>query len=267
MKRTSLLLAAFACLFLVSDRERLTMPAASAQPDKTPAVIPETPGKDAEPLPPMLKADPNSTVTALSKNGTLFLEVLPENKGRRVHVAAEVCMLQGPLECLLCKKGTKEHEAIIRTDMDAYLIHGALLAAGAKPGTPVQFVDPKTFEADYKAATGDKIKATVHYTKGGKSHTHPAQEWVWNFKTKKAMDHEWVFAGSRMIRDPDRPNDPPYYTANSGEILSISNSPDATLDLPVEISKDDAQLSFEVKTDRVPPLLSKVWLILEPVKK
>src|SRR5262249_3830711 len=112
MKRTSLILAAFGCLFLLSDRERLTVRTASAQ-DKAPAVLPETPGKDAEALPAMLKADPNSKVTALSKNGTLFLEVLPDNKGRRVHVAAEVCMLQGQLECFLCKKGTKEHEAIV----------------------------------------------------------------------------------------------------------------------------------------------------------
>lgn len=238
---------------------------ASAQ-DKSPANLPETPGQDAEALPPLLQADPKSKVTPLSRNGTLFLEVLPGDKARRVHVVAEVCMLQGPLECLLCKKGTKEHESIVRTEMDAYLIHAALIAAGAKPGTPVQFVNPKTLEADYKPATGDKIKVTVHYSKGGKIHTHPAQEWIWNFKAKQAMEYDWVFAGSRFIKDPDRPNDPPYYTANSGEIISISNSPDATLDLPVEISKDDAQLSYEVKTDRVPPLLSKVWLILEPHK-
>ena len=265
MRRLLILPAAFLTLLMHAERERLTVRTVAAQPgERSPAVLPETPAKDAEPLLPMLKADPDSKITALSKNGTLFLEVLPNDKGRRVHVAAEVCMREGPLECLLCKKNTKEHEAIIRTEMDAYLIHAALIAAGAKTGTPVQFVNPKTFEADYKPATGERVKVLVHYRKGGQTHTHPAQEWIWNFKTKKAMDPDWVFSGSRFVRDPDRPNDPPYYTANSGEIVSISNSPDATLDLPVEITKDDAQLSFEVKTDRVPPLLSKVWLILEP---
>ena len=266
MKRIFLLMAALAFLVLCTGREQLTVRTVSAQPgEKSAASLPDQPGKDAEPLPPLLKADPNSKVTPMSPNNQLFLEVLPDNKGRRIHIATEICMLQGPLECLLCKKGTKEHESIVRTDTDAKFIHAALLLANAKVGTPVQFVDPKTFEAAYKPATGDKIKVTAHYRKGGKLHTHPAQEWVWNFKDKKQMNHEWVFAGSRFIKDPDRPNDPPYYTANSGEIISISNSPDATLDLPVEISKDDAQLSYEVKTDRVPPLLSKVWLILEPV--
>lgn len=251
-------------MLLSAGRGQLPIRTASAQPpEKQPAVLPEQPGKDAEPLPPIPKADPKSDVKPLLPNNALFLETLPDGK-RRVLIAAEVCMREGPLECLLCKKNTKEHEAIVRTDTDAYLVHAALLAAGAKPGTPVQFVNPKTFEVDYKPATGAKVKVLVHYRKGGQLHTHPAQEWVWNFKTKKLMDHEWVFSGSRLIRDPDRPKDPPYYTANSGEIVSISNSPDAMLDLPVEITKDDAQLSFEVKTDRVPPLLSKVWLILEP---
>ena len=37
------------------------------------------------------------------------------------------------------------------------------------------------------------------------------------------------------------------------------------LDLPVEVSRDDAELAFEAKTDKIPPLLSKVWVILEPL--
>jgi len=65
-------------------------------------------------------------------------------------------------------------------------------------------------------------------------------------------------------KDPDRPNEPPYYRANGGDIISISNFPYSMLEIPVDISKDDANLTFEAKTDRLPPLLSKVWVILEP---
>jgi hypothetical protein len=266
MKRTLIPVAVLGILIvLVACRYPFGVRKAFAQaPEKSPAVLPEAPGKDAEALPPIPKADPKSEIKPLLPNNALLLETLPDGK-RRVLVAAEVCMREGPLECFLCKKNTKEHESILRTDIEAFWIHTALLAAGAKTGQPVQFVNPKTLEADYKPATGAKVKVLVHYRNGGKLHTHAGQDWVWNFKNKKPMEHEWVFSGSRLIRDPDRPNDPPYYTANSGEIVSISNSPDAMLDLPVEISKDDATLSFEVKKEAVPPLLSKVWLILEPV--
>ena len=116
-------------------------------------------------------------------------------------VEAEVCLREGPLEVFLCKTNSKEHEAVLRAAVDARKVHTALLLAGAKEGRPVQFVNPRTGDADYKPAAGSKVKVLVHYRRGGRLHTHPAQEWVWNFKAKKAMDHDWVFAGSRLIRD------------------------------------------------------------------
>ena len=157
----------------------------------------------------------------------------------RVALACEVCLREGPLELFLCKKGTKEHESIVRIDADAKFIHLALKTAGAESGTPTQFVDPKTEEAKWKAATGSKVRVLVHYTKGGKTFTHPAQEWIWDAKKKAALPFGWVFAGSIVIKDPD--NGREYYGANSGDIISISNFPYSLLEIPAEISKDDAQ--------------------------
>jgi hypothetical protein len=148
---------------------------------------------------------------------------------------------------------------------DAKLIHTALVAAGGKPGKTPQFLNPKTGEPEFKPATGSKIKVLVHYKKDGKLHAHRAQEWIWNSMKKKAVDVDWVFAGSQLIKDADNPEAEAFYGANSGEVISVSNFPYSMLELPIEINKDDATLNYEVKTDRVPPLFSKVWLILEPV--
>ena len=216
-----------------------------------------------ESLPPVPKAEAKSDLTALQPDKSLYLEKKPDGT-RRVLVAAEVCLREGPLEVFLTKKGTKEHEAILRIAQDARFIHAALEAAGAKVGTPVQFVNPKTMEDDYKAATGQVIKASVHYTKDGKTHTHAAQDWITNKKTKKPMADEWVFAGGRFIKNPDRPTDPAFYSANNGVVLGLSNDYDAMLDLPVQVSKDDAFLIYEANTEKIPQVTSKVWLILEP---
>lgn len=238
------------------------------------AVTLPSPAQDkAEPKPEALpeypKLDPKNTVTPLDKEKVIHGEFAPagdKKKLVRVGVVTEVCLREGPLEILLCKKGTKEHEAIVKVDADAKLIHLALLAAGASDkGTPTRFVDPKTEEPKYTAATGTKINVTVHYNRGGKTFTHPAQEWIWDTKKKAAFAHNWVFTGSVEIKDPDNPNRPPFYGANSGDVISISNFPYSMLEVPVEISKDDAQLTYEAKTDKIPPLMSKVWLILEPV--
>src|SRR5262249_52964302 len=87
----------------------------------------------APPLPPDAKL--------LSKN--VYFEKLPDGR-RRVLVNAYVCLREGEfgLECLLCRRGTKEHESILAADVDARTIHAGLLAAGAEPGAPVVF-DPE----------------------------------------------------------------------------------------------------------------------------
>jgi hypothetical protein len=242
-------------------------PAPEPEPQPPPPANPFDPAelaKHAEPLPELPKADPKSQAKELVPDKTLYLETRPD-KSRRVLLVAEVCLREGPLEVLLCKNGTKEHEAIIRTAVDARLIHAALVAAGAKPGSPVQFVNPKTNEEDYKPASGSEVKVLVHYRKGGKLYTHPAQEWVTDLTAKKPMAHRWVFAGSRLLDNPDRPDDPPYYTANNGEVISISNFLDSMLEIPVAIGTDNARLNFAAATEKIPPLLSKVWVILEPV--
>ncbi len=247
------------------------MPASWAAPARQP----DNPPKDAEKLPAFPKLDPKNTVKALNKGETIWGEFAPTGEQKktklvRVGLACEVCLREGPLEVLLCKKGTKEHEAILRVDADAQLVHLALIAADAKPGTPTQFIDPKTEKPQYKPATGSKINVAVHYTKGGKAFTHPAQEWVLDReKTKKdkkdvTIPHPWVFAGSMEVKDPCFPDKPAYYAANSGDIISISNFPYSMLEMPVEISKDDAFLTYEARTEKIPALFSKVWLILEP---
>src|SRR5262249_1194854 len=48
-------------------------------------------------------------------------------KGRRLIIRARVALREGPLEHLLCLKGTKEHEAILATDAAPYQIHAGLL--------------------------------------------------------------------------------------------------------------------------------------------
>ncbi|MFO0822788.1 MAG: YdjY domain-containing protein [Gemmataceae bacterium] len=213
-------------------------------------------------LPPAPKSDPNSKLIEAPGLKGVVMEVRPD-KSRRLIIATEVCLREGALEVLLCKKGTKEHEAILRVDVDAQELHKLLLLAGAEAGKPTQFVDPKTEQPAYKPATGTKINLTVHYTKDGKTFTHPIQDWVWDTKKKAALGYSWVFAGSIIIEDPDTGKK--FYGANSGDIISISNFPYAMLEILSEISKDDAQLSFEAKTDKIPPISSKVWLIMEPV--
>lgn len=207
-----------------------------------------------KPAPPKPPAPPKRV--DVGKN--IVLEI-PASGPRRVRIASEVCFREGPLELLLCRKNTKEHEAILAADVDARQIHTALLAAGAKVGSPVKW-EPK-----YQPAKGSKILVSLEYSRDGKAVTIPARQWVRDAKTRKELGLDWVFAGSQFFRDPEDAKKPPHYAANGGDLICVSNFETAMLDLPINSPKDNAELQFEAFTDRIPPLQTKVTVILEPV--
>ncbi len=100
-----------------------------------------------EPLPDFPMVDAKNKQVPLHKDGKSILAEVATVDGKskvvRVGIVAEVCLREGPLEQFLCKKGTKEHEAVLRVDMDAELVHLAIIAAGGKSGTPTGFIDAK----------------------------------------------------------------------------------------------------------------------------
>jgi hypothetical protein len=189
----------------------------------------------------------------------VFVEVLPDKK-RRVLVNAEVCLREGQLELFLCRKQTKEHEAILSADVDARKIHAALNAAGATEGSPVRWAPT------YRAASGTKIEVSVQYKdKDDKLVTVSAQSWIKNAKSKKSLESDWVFAGSRLVKNPLDPDGKPHYLANDGDVICVSNFETALLDLPIKSPKDDADRIFVADTERIPPLETKVVVILTPI--
>jgi hypothetical protein len=186
-----------------------------------------------------------------------------ETKGdrRRVLVDAEVCLREGQfgLECLLCRSRTKEHESILRTDAQAKVIHAGLLACGAETGAPVQY-QPK-----FKPPSGHRVKVSVQYQEKGKTVTLPAQQWVVNAKTRKELEHDWVFCGSLFMPSFEDPKKTVYAADAEGAYICVSNVPTAMLDLPVDSPKGIEDRAYVMDTDRIPPLDAKVVVILEPV--
>ncbi len=201
---------------------------------------------------------PEKKRVELSKN--VFFET--EGDARRVIVTGQVVKREGQLEGLITRKGTKEHEYILAVDADARAIHTGLLAARAKPGKPVQY-DPK-----FMPPSGSPIKITLRYKKDKETVTVSAQEWVRNVKTKKVLDQNWVFAGSREAPDSDNPKKT-VYLANDGDFVCVCNMESAMLDLPIASPTALDDRVFDANTDKVPPIGTEVEIIFEviPEKK
>jgi hypothetical protein len=203
--------------------------------------------------------------TAMNKLDTLFLEELPDGR-KRVLIESEVCLRDGILEQLMCRLQTKEHEAILHANVNAADIHTVLLLTKAKPGSVVKY-QPK-----FEPPTGTKIKITLEYQtkiENDKATTKKvsvnARDWIRNIKTGKELETDWVFAGSEFFQDPDDPKRPPFYQANSGDVICVSNFPTAMLDVPIDSPKTNRDVSYEAWTDRIPPVGTKVTIILEPI--
>lgn len=208
------------------------------------------------PLPPAVveaaKAEPQGW-TKLSKTGDVWLDA----KRKAVIIDGEVCLREGQLELFACPKGSKEHESVVSLNGEPQVAHAGLIAAGARQGTPVSF-DP-----EYKAATGDVIDVFVIWTDAdGKQHMHRAQEWVKHAASGKAMEFDWVFAGSGFWRDEETGEQ--RYQAEAGDLICVSNFPSATLDLPIASSKDNDNLLFTAFKDNIPAKGTKVRVVLIP---
>ncbi len=208
----------------------------------------------AAPAPETRRAPEVKKVPVGKKNITLAVQ----GDRRYVLVETVVCLREGPLEQLLTRKERKEHEAILAADIDARDLNQALLLTGAVPGAPV------VYQPTFKAPRGPTVKVSVQWEEKGKLRTEPAQKWVMNEMTKKELNSDWVYAGSRLIKNFEE-GQPPIFLANEGDVVCVANFEGALLDLPFNSSKSDAERSFVAFTDRIPPKGTKVTLILEPV--
>ncbi len=181
-----------------------------------------------------------------------------DKKNRTVVMDGEICLREGLLELLLCEEGGKTHESVIKVKAKPSIVRAGLEAIGAKKGKPAEF-QPK-----YTPASGDEIEIRVKYVDPqGKPHEVLAQEFVRDVKTRKALDHPWVFAGSFF--DFDEFDKKEVFMADAtGDFICVSNFPTAIMDLPIPSSQANDQLSFEAFKENIPLVGTKVRVTLKP---
>src|SRR4051794_16484744 len=143
---------------------------------------------------------------------------------KQLVIKARVVLRQGPLEHLMCLKGTKEHEAILATEAQPRQIHAGLLLTGAEPGHPVRFL-PK-----FEPPTGTPLAIELQWESGGKTGLADARRWLKDEKTRKPLAQDWVFAGSELFVDPVTKKT--IYAADEGDLITVANFGSAILDLP-----------------------------------
>ncbi|MCR9210238.1 MAG: YdjY domain-containing protein [bacterium] len=192
-----------------------------------------------------------------AKQITKLPDLWIDPKAKRVYIDGYVTMRKGALEMFACPVGTKEHESIVAAFAKSKEVHAGLLALGTKSGTPVSY-DP-----EFKPPTGQPVAVWVTWRdEAGKFKVVDARTWVQNNETKKPLAEQWVFAGSQLWTDPvDKVT---HYSADSGDMICVSNFSSAMLDVPFSSSAQAGNLLFLAHTERIPEQATPVRLVLVP---
>ncbi len=226
-----------------------TLGSGSSEPAKgeTPAAGKETKAVEAVPL-----VDNMADLERIDKCSPLWID----KKNKTVVLVGETCQASYPLE-FFATLPDRNYEAAVVVTTPPYLVHACLVALGAEPGHPAKF-EPK-----FEPATGTEIAIEVRWKdKDGKVKSAPAQQWIRNIQTKKALDVNWVFAGSIRRKNPKTGKE--FYAGNSGDFVSVLNLPTATLDLPIRSTGAMESRLFEGFVENMPPANTPVTIIFKP---
>jgi hypothetical protein len=180
-------------------------------------------------------------------------------KKKQVRVECEALRVDAPLEFFLCRAGTAEHEAVLRSKALPSHVHVALLAVGLKPGAPLTFVEETE---KWIPPHGPRLNMTVEFENDGKTVSYPAYRWLLDVKTKQeAKAFHWVFTGSRVMPDGR------YAADDTGYMVTLVNFDYAMIDVPDLVSSSNEALEWVPNTDLMPPKGTKVTLVIEPADK
>jgi hypothetical protein len=150
----------------------------------------------AQPTPPALKE--------ISPGVFEYNGVQLDKKNHRISFPAIVNQDGGLIEYLLVSDKGKLHESLFSTKVLPHDIHLALLLIGLKePKNTGENVPPTAIDTPYLQSApklkGPPVQISVAWTQDGKQKSGPAEDWIFNLKTKQKMSTgPWTYNGSMI---------------------------------------------------------------------
>lgn len=178
-----------------------------------------------------------------------------DKKARTISFPATVNMKDGIVEYWLVNTGGKVHESVLKTDVQPYHIHVAMLLLGAK-GRPNLTAKERVED---KNTYGDTVALWVEWTdeKGTKVKKR-AEELVDDVSQKALMSKgDWIYNGSWIFNGT-------FVAQRELSIVSTIHDHDALINNP-RLKRDDDD-NWTVDTKAIPPLNTPVTVTIELIK-
>ena len=159
-------------------------------------------------------------------------------KEDKVEFPATVNMDKGLLEYLIVGRSGKLHESLLRTEVEPYALHIALLMIGLEGST-----NPLSGQGDPRRPEGDPVTIRIRWQEGKQIKKARIEEWV--LKGKSPMGHTpWVFTGSFVSNGT-------FMAQVEKSIVAVFHDPVALIDNPLPEGASD-EVWF-VREGEVPP--------------
>lgn len=148
-------------------------------------------------------------------------QVILHKTNLTVTFPAVVNMSQGLVEYFCVGVQGKVHESVLRTEVEPFHVHVAMLLLGAQ-GAP-----PQALKEDYRQPVpGDSISLMVSWEENGQRQERPAEEWVWDVANQRAMSRgPWTYSGSRVFDGTFLAQRDRSFVAIIGDIDALVNNP------------------------------------------
>jgi len=179
---------------------------------------------------------------------------------RQVSFDAEVCLREGVLEFMIVEWKTKTHESLLQTKAKSSHVHAGLLMLGLTAGKPARW-SGQEMGAMFLSPSGAAVKVQFEWTDNeGKKHLVDAADWLTGAEGQEIqLPDRWIFVGSEILPDGR------YWAEVEGETVSLTNFASAVLDVPFRSSSADAERTFYAKQDAVPPVGTKLRVVITPL--
>lgn len=185
-------------------------------------------------------------------------------------VPAEVSLESGWLEQVVCRRGTRDHEAVLVVDVAPSQVQAALLMIELVPGEPGRWIFEEVPGSDRPVVRrveprGDRVSVSVRWGEGEALRERPVADWITDIDGGDFPSSPWVFGGSFF--DRVAPEAPEFFAADaSGSLVGLVTFGDEVLGLERirsdQVGVDAAE--WMVRTGVVPPPGTPVQLVFRP---
>ncbi len=180
-----------------------------------------------------------------------------------VEVQAHVACTQGPLEQMVCGRGSREHESLLVIDVPASVVHAALLAVGLQSGAPGRWELQPNGSVQSVSPRGDQVHVLVRWVDAAGEHECALVDWTLTPHVPRAATPYFVFAGSHFVMKKDGTER--YAADESGSIIGLVTFGDEVVGLR-EVVPDKVDIAtppWRARTAVMPSEGSPVTLVLK----